>query len=174
MWRLERKAKLFTSDGRVSARSQSHHLPSPDAVVLVAIFKVVNQEPLILSSQHVHGMPVGLFVAGEFGGEILLDVFHVITRKNIAKLLRFLLPLDELVAVVIATDLNKVTALDGRRLQTAINDRRKDLQSHPIELLKTSLNIAQKKRTQETGNCLNHKKSTTSSTNLAMKLSLKY
>ena len=146
MWRLERKAKLFTSDTRVDARSQSYHLPSPDAVVLVAIFKVVNQEPLILSSQHVHGMPVGLFVAGEFGGEILLDVFHVIARKNIAKLLRLLLPLDELVAVVIATDLNKVTALDGRRLQTAVNDRREDLQSNPIELLKTSLNIAQKKR----------------------------
>ena len=72
-------------------------------------------------------MPVRLVVAGELGGEVLLDVLHVVVSQDAFEATGFLLSLNELVSVELATDLHEVAALDGRRLQTPIDDGREDL-----------------------------------------------
>ena len=74
-------------------------------------------------------MPVGLVVAGELGGEVLLDVLHVVVSQDALEALGFLLSLNELVSIELAADLHEVAALDGRRLQTPIDDRREDLEA---------------------------------------------
>ena len=74
-------------------------------------------------------MPVRLVVAGELGGEVLLDVLHVVVSQDAFEATGFLLSLNELVSVELATDLHEVAALDGRRLQTPIDDGGEDLEA---------------------------------------------
>ena len=97
--------------------------------MLVAVFKAVNQELLVLASQHAHRVPVAVAVARQLRREILLDVLHIVIGQNVAKSLRLFLSVLKLLTIVLPTNLNKVAVFYGRRLKTPIDNWRKDLEA---------------------------------------------